>query len=125
MKKILIVGSDERLLGALKHGLLYRDYVILTETDPQRTLHRIRNEAADMLIIDLFLADANGGAISHQVKSEPGLHSLPVIILSDSALETRHPSKFCCDAVIQKSTDIHPLIQLISNLFEAKEFCQD
>jgi CheY-like chemotaxis protein len=120
MKKILIVGSDESLLEVLKQNLAYRDYVVFTEADPQQTVECIRREAIDMLIIDLFLADANGGAISHEVKTDPGLSSVLVIILSESALETRHPSKFSCDVIIQKSTDIQPLVHAISRLFQSE-----
>jgi DNA-binding response OmpR family regulator len=125
MRKILIVSSDERMLASLKHELCYRNYFVLTESDPQHTFDQIRSNAPDLLIVDLILRNNNGGALSHQVKSDPDTGGLPVIILSDSELETRHPSKFACDLVLRKSPDIQPLLRAIARIFESSEFLQE
>lgn len=121
MRKILIVSSDKQLLDMLKHELSYRDYTVLTTDDPYLTFINIQLFEPDLLIVDLILNDHNGGAISHQVKSDPETHALPVIILSDYELETHYPSRFGCDMVFQKTGDIYPLIDHIHDLFEEKE----
>jgi two-component system alkaline phosphatase synthesis response regulator PhoP/two-component system response regulator VicR len=121
MRKILIVSSDRQLLSVLKHELSYRDYTVLTTDDPYLTFINIQLFEPDLLIVDFILNDHNGGAISHQVKSDPQTHDLPVIILSDYELETRYPSRFGCDIVIEKTDNIQPLIARINHLFEERE----
>ncbi|MGN6637716.1 MAG: response regulator [Mucilaginibacter sp.] len=121
MRKILIVSSDRQLLSVLKHELSYRDYTVLTTDDPYLTFINIQLFEPDLLIVDFILNDHNGGAISHQVKSDPQTHDLPVIILSDYELETRYPSRFGCDIVIEKTDNIQPLIARINYLFEERE----
>lgn len=118
MKKILIVSSDRRLLRVLKHELSLRNYIVLAEFDPYGTFQYILEFAPDLLIIDLILNDYNGGAISHQVKSDPQTNHLPVIILSDYELETHYPARFGCDVVIQKSVKIDPLLDAIHDILE-------
>ncbi|HEY9001550.1 MAG TPA: response regulator [Mucilaginibacter sp.] len=121
MKKILIVSSDRHLLGMLKHELSFRGYTIDTIDDPYSTTLLIQLFAPDLLIIDFILNDHNGGAISHQVKSDPETQHLPVILLSDYVLETHYPSRFGCDMVIEKTDEIQPLILGIQHLFQEKE----
>lgn len=121
MKKILIVSSDRQLLGVLKRELSYRNYTVLTTDDPYLTFMNIQLFEPDLLIVDLILNDHNGGAISHQVKSNPETHHIPVIILSDYELETHYPSRFGCDVVLQKTEDIQPLINCVHDVFEEKE----
>jgi DNA-binding response OmpR family regulator len=125
MKKILIVSSDSRLLGLLNRELSHRGYRVLTECDPECTFADIEWFAPDLLIVDLILDEYNGGAISHQVKSDPQLHDLLVILLSEYELETYYPSRFGCDLIIQKSDDIGSLIEHISYLIEEKRVSFD
>lgn len=121
MRKILIVSSNRQLLAVLKHELLCRNYAVITADDPYLTFMDIQLFEPDLLIVDFILNDHNGGAISHQIKSNPETRDLPVIILSDYELETRYPARFGCDVVVQKTEDIQPLVDSISNLFEERE----
>jgi PleD family two-component response regulator len=121
MKKILIVSSDRHLLGILKHALSFRGYTVDTIDDPYATRLLIHVFAPELLIIDFILNDHNGGAISHQVKSDPETNRLPVILLSDYFLETNYPSRFGCDIVIEKTDDLGPLIDGVRHLFNEKE----
>jgi CheY-like chemotaxis protein len=121
MKRILIVSSDRHLLRVLDQEFSRMYYNVLIEFDPHRTCAHIREFAPDLLIVDLILNDYNGGAISHQVKSDPLTRDLPIIILSDYELETHYPARFGCDRVVQKSEEIQPLIDSVNDLFEENE----
>jgi len=121
MRKILIVSSDRNLLGLLKYELSLRNYTVLAEDDPYQTFVHINEFAPDLLIVDLILDEYNGGAISHQVKSNAQMNDIPIIVLSDYELETRYASRFGCDMVIQKTEDLHPVIDAINHLFLERE----
>ena|ERR1700753_1097019 len=122
MKKILIVSSDSGLLGLLNRELSHNGYSVLTECNPECTFADIEWFAPNLLIVDLILDEYNGGAISHQVKSDPQTHDLPVILLSEYERETHYPSRFGCDAVIRKTDDVMSLIRCVRRLFEEREF---
>lgn len=125
MKKILIVSSDRQLLRTLNYELSVRGYDVLTEKNAEMTFHQIKNFMPDVLIVDLILDDYNGGAISHRVKSDPFIHDLPVIILSDYERETHIPGRFGCDMIVQKNNDVATLIDSVHNLLKAKEDAVD
>lgn len=121
MKRILVVSSDRHLLNVLRRELSLRNYMVLTENDPHRVLPDIDSFAPDLLIVDLILNNNNGGAISRQLKTDLQTKELPIILLSDYERETYYPSRFGCDMVLQKTEDIHPLIDAINNLLQENE----
>lgn len=121
MKNILIVSSDRHLLVRLKYELSLKDYTIDTVEDPRAIKLLVQLLSPDLLIADFMLNDHNGGAISHQLKSDPETCGIPVILLSDYELETRYPSRFGCDLVIRKTPGLQPLLRRVDQLL-AGEF---
>ena len=83
-KRILII-EDERLIGEL-----FMDYlapegtwdVELVETG-EKGLERMRAAKPDILLLDIILPGIDGYEVLRQVKADPDLAEIPVLILSN------------------------------------------
>lgn len=116
MNKILIVSSDKNFVSGIKSDSHSWDFIIQA-TDANKDLpDYIGRYAPDLLVIDFILNESNGGAICHQLKSNPETQHLPVILLSEYSGIFRFTTKFGCDMLLQKPVDNYKLFNVITNL---------
>lgn len=80
--KILIVEDDTGTLMTLRHKLKNKNYIIVSS----RGEHSIENghkEQPDIILLSLKLKNTTGLLLLKELKSQPDLRSIPVIILSE------------------------------------------
>ena len=116
MKKILIVSNDQALLQTLDNQLTALGFTMDTMEAQEEMLNRIKAEKPDILLIDFILGDANAAAVCHQVTSDPDLHNLPVIVLSDLPGIDQLAARIGIFAVIKKPMRI---TELVGNIIAA------
>src|SRR3954462_15076426 len=102
MKRILAVSTDQQLLEMLEQELCMLGFALDKLETENDLLTRIQNDHPDVLIIDFFLGNDNAAAVCHQIKSNPDMHDLPIIILSDFPGIDQLAGKLRCFAVIKK-----------------------
>jgi two-component system response regulator GlrR len=78
--KILVVDDDSNLLEILKMRLEFSDYQVVTVLDEEDALKAIKEQAFDLSIIDLQLAERNGISVMEDVHQI--IPDMPVIILT-------------------------------------------
>lgn len=83
MKRILAVSNDQELLVLLDQQLSNHGFTLETMEAQKEMLEKIKTEKPDVLLIDFLLGDENAAAVCHQVTSDPDMHNVPVVILSD------------------------------------------
>ncbi len=84
-RKHILIVEDERLIGEL-----FMDYlapegtwdVELAETG-EKGLERMRAAKPDILLLDILLPGIDGYEVLRQVKADPDLAEIPVLILSN------------------------------------------
>ncbi len=83
MKKILIVDDSEVNLFLLQ-AIFENDSNIEVEiiSDSTKALSRLREGFHNMLILDLMMPVIDGFKILDQIKTDPGLMNLPIIVVS-------------------------------------------
>ncbi len=113
MKKILIVSNDLALLQTLDNQLTALGFTMDTMEAQEEMLNRIKAEKPNILLIDFILGDANAAAVCHQVTSDPDLHNLPVVVLSDLPGIDQLAARIGIFAVIKKPMRITELVENI------------
>src|SRR5687768_2354075 len=85
-KSRLVVADDQQeLLSLMKDALEHEGYEVTTAQDGQQALDMIRANPPDIAVIDLWMPQKNGFAVCAELKSDPSLQHLPIIILSGAS----------------------------------------
>jgi CheY-like chemotaxis protein len=80
---ILVVDDDLDSLTALAEILSYAGYAVVTARSGCEAIERIHNsQALRLLILDLVLPDMDGFRLLEQLRQEPDLARMPVIVMS-------------------------------------------
>lgn len=80
--RVLIAEDEPHIVESLSFVLRRSGYEVSSVLDGEEAMQRIRSERPDMVILDVMLPKLNGFEVLKQVKSDPLLQSIPVIILT-------------------------------------------
>lgn len=91
-RRILIVDNDKDSTHLVK-VLLEKTgrYLVLEENDATKAHLSARNFRPDLILLDVVMADRDGGEIAAQIQVDPELHGTPIVFLT--ALVTRAEAK--------------------------------
>jgi two-component system, chemotaxis family, response regulator Rcp1 len=86
--RILVVDDSRADVRLLREAV--RDQTIAADLDAvedgEQALHRLRtHERPDLVLLDLNLPGLHGREVLEEIKTDPDLKSIPVIVLSTSA----------------------------------------
>lgn len=109
MKRIMVIDDDAAIIAALSDALTEFGYSVKAALDSRNLRARIREFKPDLILLDFMLTDSNGGAICHQLKSDPQTSELPVIMMSGFNDVRYFAEKSGCDAFIKKPFDLFEL----------------
>ena len=80
--KVLIVDDEPFNVDYLEQELEDSNYRILTARDGGEALETIRRELPDLVLLDIMMPVLDGFGVLEQLKAEPHLRDIPVIIIS-------------------------------------------
>jgi len=83
MKKILIIEDDKFLRELIAQKLIKEDFEVSEAMDGEEGIKKIKEEKPDLILLDLILPGIDGFEVLSQMKKEPALAPIPVIILSN------------------------------------------
>lgn len=98
--KVLIVDDEELNVDYLEQRLEDLEYQIITASDGQKALDKIKSDQPDLILLDLMMPVLDGFAVLSQVKADPSLRDIPVIIISAD-----HDSKSIVRGIKQGADD--------------------
>ena len=79
--RILIVEDHAEVRDFIKN-LLEPSYDLMTAADGQEGLDRVRSELPDLVVSDVMMPVMSGTDLCRAIKSDPRLHTTPVILLT-------------------------------------------
>ncbi|MFA6594376.1 MAG: response regulator [Candidatus Buchananbacteria bacterium] len=82
-KIILMVEDDEVLLRALYLIFHEGGFTLATATDGETALRMAERTKPDVILLDLLLPKMNGFDFLKNIKANPALRAIPVIVLSN------------------------------------------
>lgn len=89
MKPEKIVVEDERdILEVIGYNLGREGYRVVTATDGLRGLHLIRDEAPDLVLLDLMLPGLDGLEVCRRLKADPVTKAIPIIMVTAKGEES-------------------------------------
>jgi CheY-like chemotaxis protein len=115
MVKILFVESSPLTGEVLARRLERRGYRVACVGDGEGVLDKARDEAPDLILLDLSAEAAAGLEAARQLKALPRMRAVPIIGLTARASADEVPGG-CCDALEVKSFDLAPLSRKITDL---------
>lgn len=82
-RKILLVEDDPFLVTLLKAKLSREGFEILHAKDGQEAIDILRKGKPDLILLDIILPQKSGFEVLEEVRSDPQLRGIPVIIISN------------------------------------------
>ena len=80
--KILLVDDDVDFVEATKIVLESKPYEVIVAHEGDEALRRAREENPDLIILDIIMPVKDGFTAAEQLKKDPQLSKIPVIMLT-------------------------------------------
>ena len=116
MQKILVVDDDKDLLEMVEMTLSRLGYHITTLAKGSGFLNIVESIRPDIILLDIFLGDADGRNLCHQMKLQPAYENIPVILYSAGFISLSSIQHSKADEFIVKPFDIRYLVEKIKTL---------
>lgn len=83
LKKILIVEDDEHISKVYEIKLAREGFATVLAHDGEEAVEKIVVEKPDLVLLDLMLPKKDGFGVLEDIKKNPNLANIPVIVLSN------------------------------------------
>jgi two-component system alkaline phosphatase synthesis response regulator PhoP len=80
--KILVIDDDPDFVAATKLVLESKPYQVVTAFDGDEGLKKARDESPDLIILDVIMPLKDGFMVCEQLKRDPELRNIPVLMLT-------------------------------------------
>lgn len=125
-KKILIIEDERVLLKALKTELEELKYKVFFSTDGKKGLFLVKKEMPDLILLDLILPKMDGFKVLEEIKNNPKIKNIPVIIISnlgeDENIE-KGMEMGAADYFVKASSSLKEIVEKIDNILK-EEYLQ-
>lgn len=81
-QRILVVDDDKEVVRLMRGYLEQAGYDVLVAYDGDTAWHMLRAERPDLLLLDLMLPGRDGLALTRQIRADPTLAAIPIIMLT-------------------------------------------
>jgi len=88
-KKILVVDDDPGAVELLKEILAAKDFRVISARNGDEAIRKAREESPDALVLDVVLPGLSGFEVCQILKQDRMTHSIPIIMLSGKAMESK------------------------------------
>jgi DNA-binding response OmpR family regulator len=85
--KILLIEDDKFLRTVLEKKLLTEGFEVVSAVDGDEALEKIISDKPDLILLDIILPKKSGFLVLENIKKDPELRKLPVIIISNLGQE--------------------------------------
>lgn len=83
VRRVLLAEDDRFLRKAASTALQRKGYEVLSAVDGQEALRLAREEAPDVILLDLIMPKVQGFEVLRSLKADPATSQIPVIILTN------------------------------------------
>jgi len=90
--KILLVDDDQDFIDATKLILESNSYQVVVAQEGEAGVRKAREEKPDLIILDVIMPVKDGFTAAEQLKKDPELAKIPVIMLTSFASQGQQTS---------------------------------
>jgi len=122
--KVLYIEDNVENRTLVKRVLEVEGYVVLEADDGIDGLRIVREEAPDLVLIDINLPEIDGYEITTRLRRMEGLKNIPIVALTANVLKGDRERSLDagCDGYIQKPIDVDLLpAQIAAFLRQARQ----
>lgn len=121
--RILIVEDDTSLAEVLDYNLSQEGYETQVARDGQQGLREMRLRCPDLVVLDLMLPMIDGLEICRQLRADPAMQDLLILMLTARSEESDQLVGFSvgADDYVTKPFSVKVLLQRINALLRRKE----
>jgi DNA-binding response OmpR family regulator len=84
-QRVLVVEDEKAILQFVSRVLEFEGYRVSQASDGETGLKILNEMKVDMIVLDLQLPARDGFSLLEEIKSQPQLSAIPVLVLSASA----------------------------------------
>lgn len=84
-RRILVVDDDHVFVEATRAVLESKNYLVSVAYDGDEGLQKAREEKPDAIILDIIMPTKDGFTVCEQLKEDPELTGIPVLVLTSFA----------------------------------------
>ncbi|NCU41587.1 MAG: response regulator [Candidatus Moranbacteria bacterium] len=82
-KNILIVEDDSSMRALLEEAFIGAQFIVYTSKDGEDAIDKIARYIPDVVLLDVILPKKDGFEVLKQIRENPSLKSIPVILLTN------------------------------------------
>ena len=116
MQKILVVDDDKDLLEMVEMTLSRLGYHITTLAKGSGFFNVVESIRPDIILLDIFLGDADGRNLCYQMKLQPVYEKIPVILYSAGHIPRSTIEHSKADEFMIKPFEIKHLTEKVKKL---------
>jgi DNA-binding response OmpR family regulator len=120
--RILIVDDEPNIVVSLEFLMRREGYEVSVARDGEEGLASIRAELPDLVLLDVMMPKLNGYDVCQQVRSDPALARIRVVLLTAASARGADVDKglaLGADAYIPKPFGTRDLVIQVNSLFDA------
>ena len=87
-RKIIVIEDEPDIVEVISYSLKREGYNVLAVDRGDESINLIRNQSPSLIILDLMLPGMDGLSVCRQLKSDPLVKDIPVIIISAKGEES-------------------------------------
>jgi DNA-binding response OmpR family regulator len=122
-KTLLVVDDDPAVRESLEELFRHQGYQVLTAGDGEAGLRAVRAERPDLMILDVALPGLDGFRVATQIKNDPTLTQIPIILYSgqvgDSFAFLAYQTK--ADCFLPKVGGLRPILSAVRELLDTPQ----
>ncbi|NLF51567.1 MAG: response regulator [Leptolinea sp.] len=121
--RVLVIDDDPTIARIAKLTLKNQGYDVVLAEDTKTGLKELFQETTDLVLLDYMLPEQNGLAFLKDIRAEPELRNLPVIMLTTiGSSDVVHAAKLLgANDFITKPFTLETLIERVSRLVPIPE----
>jgi DNA-binding response OmpR family regulator len=119
-KTILIVDDEPNIVLSLEFLMKREGFEVQTAGDGQAAIEMLAARRPDLMILDVMMPRKNGFEVCKEVRADPALSGLPIILLSAKGREVEIAKGLSlgADAYITKPFSTHELVARVKEILK-------
>lgn len=119
-KTILIVDDEPNIVLSVEYLLKREGFEVQTAGDGQAAIEMLAQSRPDLMILDVMMPRKNGFEVCTEVRADPALSDLPIILLSAKGREAEIAKGLSlgASAYITKPFSTHELVNKVKELLK-------
>ena len=121
MRRILVVDDEPSIVRPLMFVLKKNGYDVLTAPNGDEGLRMAKQEKPDLIFLDVMMPKKNGYEVCREIKSDPELQHIYIIILTARGVELDEEEKKKVNANEYMSKPFSPIkvVEKVNAIFAA------